>query len=133
MAKPTRRYFEALTALVREVLNEVSFTRMSHNPDRAIWETHGSLECFDIRLKEIFNRSGRMYSYYVIEADNVTVGFDNYPDRRALRQKYGRDFTAHLSELIPHKHGARKTTLELTSEMSVELFLDYLRENIIGH
>ena len=127
MAQPTRRYFASLTSLVQEALYKVSFNRLDFNPDRVIWEAHGSLECFDIRLKEIFTRSGRMYSYYIIKGDDVVVGFDNYPDRRALRQKYGRGFTAHLSQLIPHKHGARKTTLELTSEMSVELFLDYIQ------
>ena len=132
MAQPTRRYFTTLTALVRKALYKVSFHRLHFNPDRVIWEAHASLEGFDIRLKEIFNQSGRMYSYYVIEEDSVVVGFDNYPDRRALRQKYGRSFTTCLSELIPHKHGAHKATLELTSEMSVEEFLDYFREKVIG-
>ena len=133
MAQPARRYFATLTALVQKALYNVSFHRLHFDPDRVIWEAHGSLERFDIRLKEIFNQSGRMYSCYVIAGDRVVVGFDNYPDRRALRQKYGQDFTAHLSELIPHKHGARKATLELTAEMSVEGFLDYLREKVIGN
>jgi hypothetical protein len=133
MAQPTRRYFATLTALVQKSLDNVSFDRLHFNPDRVIWEVHGSLGRFDIRLKEIFNQSGRMYSYYVIEGDRVVVGFDNYPDRRALRQKYGQGFATHLSELIPHKHTAHKATLELTSEMRVEGFLDYLREKVIGN
>jgi len=133
MAQPTRRYFATLTALVQKFLHNVSFQRLNSNPDRVIWEVHGSWERFDIRLKEIFNQSGRMYSYYVLKEDGVVVGFDNYPDRRALRQKYGQDFTAHLSELIPHKHTAHKATLELTSEMSVEGFLDYFRAKVIGN
>jgi hypothetical protein len=54
------------------------------------------------------------------------VGFDNYPDRRALQQKYGQNYKAYLSELIPHKHGPGKTTLELTVEMTMEQFLNYL-------
>jgi len=131
MAQPTRRYFAALTSLVRDALSEVSFNRLDFNPDRIIWEEHGFLEGFDIRLKEIFTRSGRMYSYYVIKGGQVVVGFDNYPDRRALQQKYGQRFTAHLSQLIPHKHGVRKMTFELTSEMSVELFLKYIREEYL--
>ena len=133
MAQPTRRYFATLTALVQANPCEISFQQLHFNPDRVIWEVHGSLERFDVRLKEIFDQSGRMYSYYVIEEGSVVVGFDNYPDRRALRQKYGRGFAAHLSELIPHKHGAHKATLELTPDMNVEEFLDYLREKVVGN
>ncbi len=92
MEQPARRYFETLTSLVQEALYEIRFNRLHFNPDRVIWEAHGSLECFDVRLKEIFTRSGRMYSYYVIKGNEVVVGFDNYPDRRALRQKYGRGY-----------------------------------------
>ncbi len=131
MAQPTRRYFETLTSLVQEALYEIRFNRLHFNPDWVIWEAHGSLECFDVRLKEIFTRSGRMYSYYVIKGNEVVVGFDNYPDRRALRQKYGRGFRAYLSQMIPHRHGAHKSTLELTSEMSAELFLNYIRQKIV--
>lgn len=132
MAEPTRSYFATLTTLVQNVLDEVSLKRLDYNANRALWEIHGSLGQFDIRIKEIFIQSGRMYSYYVISEDEVIVGFDNYPDRRALRQKYGQAFKACLAELIPHKHGPRKTTLELTEEMTVEVFLDYLHQEIIG-
>ena len=132
MAQPTRRYFATLTTLVQNALDEISLDRLHFSPDRVIWEVHGVLRQFDVRLKEIFSQSGRMYSYYIIRAGKVVVGFDNYPDRRALRQKYGRGFTAHLSELTPHKHGACKTTLELTETMSVGAFLDYLHKEVVG-
>lgn len=101
MAQPSRRYFAALTDLVQAALDEIRFTRLHFNPDRVIWEIHGSWGEFDIRLKEIFTGAGRMYSYYAISDGRVVVGFDNYPDRRVLRQKYGADFTTHLSQLIP--------------------------------
>ena len=132
MAQPTRRYFTTLTGLAQNALDEISLQRLHLGPDRDIWEVHGSVGQFDIRLKEIFNQSGRMYSYYIINAGQVVAGFDNYPDRRALQQKYGRGFAAHLSELIPHKHGVRKTTLELTEVMSVEAFLDYVHKEVLG-
>jgi len=133
MAQPTQRYFATLTTLVEDALDKISLNRLHFSPDRVIWEVHGSLAKFDIRIKEIFNPSGRRYSYYVIRAGKVVVGFDNYPDRRALRRKYGRDFTTHLSELIPHKHGVRKTTLALTEAMRVDAFLDYLHKEVVGH
>jgi hypothetical protein len=130
MAQPPRQYFASLTILVQVTLDKTSFTRLHFNPDRAIWEVHGFWEGYDIRLKEIFTELGRMYSYYVINDGQVVVGFDNYPDRRVLRQKYGAEFTAHLSQLIPHKHGARKITVELTETMDVKKFLDYLDTEI---
>ena len=95
MAQPARRYFTTLTALVQDTLDTIRLDRLHFNPDQVIWEVHGSLGEFDIRLKEIFTQSGRRYSYYVVKAGQVVVGFDNYPDRRALRRKYGERF--HLS------------------------------------
>ncbi len=126
MAQATRSYFTTLTVLAQNALDRISLDRLDFNPDRIIWEVHGSSGQFDIRLKEIFNQSGRMYSYYVLDDNGVVAGFDNYPDRRALRLKYGQEFKFYLSRLIPHKHGPGKTTLELTEEMTVEAFLDYL-------
>ena len=100
MAPPTRDYFTTLTNLAQSFLDEISFNQLNLNPERAVWEVHGSVGKYQVRLKEIFNQSGRMYSYYVITGGEVVVGFDNYPDRRVLREKYGRDFKVHLSELI---------------------------------
>ena len=131
MAQPTRRYFTTLTALAKRRLDSVHSDELDINPSRTVWEVHGFAGQFYIRLKEIFDQSGRKYSYYILDEDVVFVGFDNYPDRRALQQKYGREFTSHLSKLIPHKHGQRKETLELTAEMDVEMFLDYLQNDVL--
>ncbi len=131
MAEPTRRYFKTISGLVRNALDRVTLSRLDSNPDRSLWEMHGSVGKFDIRVKEIFSQSGRMYSYYVINEGKVEVGFDNYPDVHALRRKYGSDFHKHVSELIPHKHGSCKRTMELTEERSVEDFLEHLQEEIL--
>ena len=128
MAAAARDYFVRLTELAQSFLDQVSLNRLDLNPERAIWEVHGSIGEYQLRLKEIFNQSGRLYSYYVIKVGVVVVGFDNYPDRRALREKYGQNFSMHLSELIPHKHGPRKELLELTEEITLETFLDYLNQ-----
>ena len=119
MEAPTRSYFSALTAFAQDAIDSVSLSRLDFNPNRTIWEIHGRLGQLDIRLKEIFTQSGRMYSYYVIDLGEVLVGFDNYPDRRALEQKYGQDFRTHLCELIPHKHGLCKVTLECVLSASL--------------
>jgi len=71
-----------------------------------------------------------MYSFYVIYANNVIVGFDNYPDRQALYAKYQEAFASHLDELIPHKHSIGKEALELTKTITVETFLHYLRKEL---
>ncbi len=128
MARPARNYFITLTNLIQSTLDEVSLTELDISSERAIWKIHGTVGEYKVRFKEIFNQSGRMYSYYLIHEDEVVVGFDNYPDRRSLRKKYGPDFKLHLLELIAHKHGPRKETLELTEEMTVEKFLNYLKK-----
>ena len=131
MAQPTPEYFAALTELVEQTLDKISLKRLEYNPQRALWEVHGVMAQFTVRCKEIFIQAGRMYSYYVIEGDNVAMGFDNYPDRQALQQKYGQAFMAHLDELIPHKHGPGKTTLELTEDMMVERFLSVVCQELL--
>ncbi|NEP83941.1 MAG: hypothetical protein F6K39_40935 [Okeania sp. SIO3B3] len=128
MAAPSEQYFAELTDLARHHLSQVSPVTLDVNPERAMWAIQGRLDDYDIHLKEIFTMVGRTYAYYVVQDGQVVVGFDNYPDRRALRLKYGADFTAHLSERIPHKHGPRKATLDLSGEMTVVQFFDYLNK-----
>ncbi|MGE0083321.1 MAG: hypothetical protein AB7S75_02765 [Desulfococcaceae bacterium] len=126
MGQPIQSYFESLKNIVRKTLSYVSFERVEYNPQRALWEIHGTLGVCSIFMKEVFIRKGRMYSYYVIREGEVAFGFDNYPDRQALQQKYGKEFTYHIDELIPHRHGQNKVSCELTGEMTVEKFLKYL-------
>ncbi len=54
------------------------------------------------------------------------VGLDNQADRQALRLKYGDDFVAHLTELIPHRHSTDKVSLALTPPWTAEQFLNQL-------
>lgn len=131
MAEPSRRYFETLTELIQTVLDEITLKRTDFNPKRSIYEIHGALGKFQIRIKEIFSQSGRMYSYYVILENSVCVGFDNYPDARMLQLKYGKEFRNYLSELIPHKHGQNKERSELSDEIFIEVFLDYVKKEFI--
>ncbi len=130
MARSTRDHYAALTAQVAATLNTISFQRFEYNSQRALWEIHGTWGTYNVRLKEIYSTKGRMYSFYVIYANNVVVGFDNYPDRQALYAKHQEAFTSHLDELIPHKHSTGKETLELTETITVETFFDYLRKEI---
>ncbi len=123
MAPPDRSYFLDLAQAARQVLDEVTFERLDVGEERAVWELHGIYREAEVHLKEVFNRSGRMYAYYGISEGRVLVGFDNYPDRRALQMNYGADFRMYLGTLLPHRHGADKGDLILTGEMDVHAFL----------
>ncbi len=130
MAIPTQDYFAELSSQIQNVVESISLKRLEMNPERALWEIHAFLKSHHIRFKEIHTPAERLYSYYVIRNNEVIIGFDNYPDRHVLRQKYGDDFHKHLFEAVPHKHGFRKTAFELTEEMSVSGFLTYLTETL---
>ncbi len=132
MAEPTKSYFAKLIKLTQQNLDEVISHQLDLNSERALWEVQGLFKQYSIRLKEIFSKSGRLYSYYVIRDNEVLVGFDNYPDRRALQYKYGQNYKRHLGKLVPHQHGERKETLQLTEEMTIEIFMDYLQKQFIA-
>lgn len=56
----------------------------------------------------------------------MILGFDNHADRTALRLKYGEDYTAHIFDLVPHRHGPDKTTTILTEPWDAIKFLQHL-------
>ena len=126
MEKASQLYFATVTQLVYDALDKIEVERLDRNPERALWEVHGMRGPYHIRLKEIHTQTERLYSYYILKENEVVAGWDNYPDRQVLRQKYGKDVHKHLFESIPHKHGFHKATIELTEEMSVALFLQYV-------
>jgi hypothetical protein len=57
------------------------------------------------------------------------MGFDNSPDARALRLKYHK-IGQHAGELIPHCHRENKQHTELTDEMTMEMFVQWIREHV---
>lgn len=54
-------------------------------------------------ITELFSEL-RKYRYYVLRGDWVEAGFDNSPDPRAIRLKYGRIGKEYANEYIPHLH-----------------------------
>ncbi len=98
--------------------------------DRAILAVEGSFDQLRIVIKEVVTPALRRYAYYILDGSHVLIGLDNYPDRTALRLMYGDRFTAHLDDLIPHRHGPGKMTTELTDGWSARRFLDELRPQI---
>lgn len=90
---------------------------------------YGSFRLF---VTELFSENRRKYRYYLLKDNWVEVGFDNSPDPRALRLKYGQITTSQVGELVPHLHLANKTELFLTDEISYDEFLDWLSANILA-
>jgi hypothetical protein len=125
------RHFAAVIDLARQKLDQVEIVQEDISPSRAILELHGLLSSYDIRIKEIFSAEGKLYSYYVLREGQVVVGLDNYPDRRILRERFGRQFSAHLHERIPHRHGQGKSSVEATEEYSVQRFFELVGEMLV--
>ncbi len=97
----------------------------------ALLEMSGDYGVYQVRLREIWLTDGsRKYAYYVLYHSRVIVGFDNASDPRALRLKYGEDYTSHRLELIPHRHTVDKKAVELTPEMDCAAFVSWLKENL---
>jgi hypothetical protein len=94
--------------------------------DRAILTIEGRFDGYRVVLKEVVNPQRRRYAYYVLQGERVILGFDNHVDRTALRMKYGDDYTAHIFDLIPHRHGPDKTTTILTEPWNAVRFLQDL-------
>jgi len=129
MAGTFRADFARIIALARAKLTEVKVEEQI-DPTRAILNIDGRFAEYRVIICETMTPAGRRYSYYVLEQARVLFGFDNHADHHSLRLKYGRRFTSHLHELIPHRHGLDKVTTELTEEWTAERFLTELEVRI---
>ena len=85
---------------------------------------------YRIVVTELFSDDIRKYHYYVLRGEWVEAGFDNSPDPRALRLKYGRIRRAHAGEPVPHLQRHDKTELSLTEEMTFEAFVHWLQSTL---
>jgi hypothetical protein len=85
---------------------------------------------YDVFVTELISEGRRKYRYYILREDWVEAGFDNAPDPRAIRQKYGNIGTEHAGENIPHLHLKDKALLYLTEEMTFEGFVNWIKTNI---
>ena len=85
---------------------------------------------YKILVTELFSDGLRKYRYYVLHGDWVEAGFDNSPDPRAIRLKYGEIGKEHAGEPVPHLHLEDKTRLSLTEEMTFADFVRWLNGNL---
>lgn len=129
MAGPLREDFARIVALARTRLEQVEVSQES-DAERAILSISGQRPPYRIFIKETHSARGRRYAYYIMANGRVMLGLDNFPDRQALRLKYGADFATHLTELIPHRHNADRASIILTEPWTAEQFLNDLDQLI---
>lgn len=130
MDEKIAEYFAAVIKKSAEVFancaHEIDFT-----PERAILHLQGEYGSCKILITELFSDKVRKYRYYVLQGNRVEAGFDNAPDPRAIRMKYGKIGKEHAGENIPHLHLDDKTKMVLTEEMVFPDFVAWLRKNCL--
>ncbi|PSN10041.1 hypothetical protein C7293_29530 [filamentous cyanobacterium CCT1] len=116
------------------MLAEAAFHAVQHitdtTPKRSILRLEARYGSYRVLVTELFSDDrSRKYRYYLLQDNYVEAGFDNSPDPRAIRLKYGNIGQAHAGEHVPHLHQADKTELTLTDEMVFQTFVQWLQEN----
>ncbi len=132
MAQSLAETFEPIIKQCQALLSQVNILRYDLYDDYAILRLEGTYKHYLIRVREVRRLDGSYkYSYYVFnQAYQVVAGFDNAPDPKALQLKYGQKYSQHRLETIPHHHTSGKKALELTGEMNVINFLEWLSQNL---
>jgi len=100
-------------------------------PARSLIDFEGRWGIYRIIISEIHVADGSVrYAYYVLDAENrLFQGFDNSPDIRASKQRYGPDYRQHLHERVPHQHSS-EDTLTLTEPMNFDAFMAWLTSHL---
>jgi len=108
------RHFEQILKLAQEFFTEVEIIERDISASRALLHFTAKHQDREISLTEILLSEERRYSYYLLRENHVLIGMDNARDRAALRLKYGKDFSGHIQERLPHLHSDSKRTIALT-------------------
>ena len=122
-------YFADVIALAQATFEGVKYVN-DVTPLRAILRLEAKYRIYRVLITELFSDEVRKYRYYVLEGDRVEAGFDNSPDPRAIRLKYGRIGAEYAGQNVPHLHLENKQELVLTEEMTFADFVDWLKINI---
>ena len=129
MDKETARHFAEIIELAQSIFEHVTY-EIDTTPNRAILRIKAEYGKYQILVTELFSDGLRKYRYYVLRGKQVEAGFDNSPDPRAIRLKYGKSDKDHVGEYVPHLHLENKTRLPLTEEMTFVEFLTWLKSNM---
>ena len=129
MDEKTSRHFAEIIELAQSTFEQVIY-EIDATPDRSILRIEAEYGKYQILVTELFSDGLRKYRYYVLRGNWVEAGFDNSPDPRAIRLKYGIIGEEHAGENLPHLHREDKTQLYLTEEMTFAGFVDWLKSNL---
>lgn len=129
MDEKTSRHFAEIVELAQSVFENVTY-EIDATPDRSILKIEADHGKYQILVTELFSDGLRKYRYYVLKGSWVEAGFDNAPDPRAIRLKYGKIGDEHAGENVPHLHREDKTKLSLTEEMTFQNFVEWLKNNL---
>ena len=121
-------HFDDIVHLAQQAFQQVAYT-IDSSPQHAILKLNARYGDLRIMVVELFSNSQRKYRYYALRENWVTVGFDNSPDPRAIRLKYGRIGKEYAGRLVPHLHLHDKTKLVLTDEITFVDFVVWLQEH----
>jgi len=127
--KKATEYFADVIASASSILEHIEY-KTDITPKRAILTLYGKYGLYQVFVTELFSDEIRKYRYYILKEKRVEAGFDNSPDPRAIRMKYGRIGKDHSGEYIPHLHLQDKTEMILTEEMRFADFAEWLKANI---
>ena len=130
MDEKTSRHFTEIIELAVSVFGNIVY-EIDETPDRSILRINAEYGKYQILVTELFSDGIRKYRYYVMRGNWVEAGFDNAPDPRALKLKYGKIGEEHAGENVPHLHREDKTQLYLTEEMTFAGFVDWLKSNLL--
>lgn len=134
MEEAHTRYLDGLIAKICRSFDDVQVLRRDETQEVQILDVEGVYCTYRIVISEILSPEGRKYAFYVLdESDAVIVGFDNSPDHKVIRMKYGDQYRQHIGERIPHRHGYRRRGVQVTSEMTLEMFIRWVEEILQDH
>ena len=128
MDTQTLEYFTAIIQQATTLFARVEQT-IDTTPERAILRLQAMYGNYCLYITELVDRERRKYRYYALKGEYVVVGFDNSPDPRAIRLKYGQ-IGEHADEYIPHCHEQNKTVLRLTEPLDFSSFVAWLQSHL---
>jgi hypothetical protein len=115
--------------MAHQVFNDVVVVA-DETPRRALLRLEANYGPYRVFVTELVDVYQRKYRYYVLRGDEIEAGFDNSPDPRGLRLKYGRIGAEHAGECIPHLHRANKTVFSLTDEIQFTDFVAWVQQHL---
>ncbi|MEH1767417.1 hypothetical protein [Nostoc sp.] len=122
-------YFTNIVTIAQADFEQINYTT-DITPKRSILRLEAQYGQYRVLITELFSDELRKYRYYILRGDWVEAGFDNSPDPRAIRLKYGRIGKEYTNQYIPHLHRDDKNQLFLTEEITVSDFINWIKINI---